>query len=66
MHVSSWDQAGGGDKVSYTRMTEIVRSQIYVLLRVGNEGNEIGRDKDTVSREVRLDAQEKFSEWLEA
>jgi transposase, IS30 family len=46
-----------GDKVSYTRVTEIERSQIYVLRQAGKGNNEIarmiGRDKGTVSREVR-------------
>ena len=43
--------------MSYTRVTEIERSQIYVLRQAGNGNNEIariiGRDKGTVSREVR-------------
>jgi len=43
--------------VSYTRVTEIERSQIYVLRQAGKGNNEIariiGRDKGTVSREVR-------------
>lgn len=43
--------------MSYTRVTEIERSQIYVLRQAGKGNNEIarliGRDKGTVSREVR-------------
>ena len=43
--------------MSYTRVTEIERSQIYVLRQAGIGNNEIaritGRDKGTVSREVR-------------
>ena len=43
--------------MSYTRVTEIERSQIYALRQAGNGNNEvariIGRDKGTVSREVR-------------
>ncbi len=46
-----------GDKVSYNRVTEIERSQIYVLRQEGKGNNEIARairrDKGTVSREVR-------------
>ena len=43
--------------MSYTRVTDIERSQIYVLRQAGKGNNEIariiGRDKGTVSREVR-------------
>jgi len=43
--------------VTYTRVTEIERSQIYALRQAGKGNNEIariiGRDKGTVSREVR-------------
>lgn len=43
--------------MTYTRVTEIERSQIYALRQAGNGNNEIariiGRDKGTVSREVR-------------
>lgn len=43
--------------MSYTRVTKIERSQIYVLRQAGKGNNEIarliGRDKGTVSREVR-------------
>lgn len=43
--------------MSYTRVTEIERSQICVLRQAGKGNNEIariiGRDKGTVSREVR-------------
>ena len=42
--------------MSYTRVTETERSQIYALRQAGNGNNEIariiGRDKGTVSREV--------------
>lgn len=43
--------------MTYTRVTEIERSQIYALRQAGKGNNEIariiGRDKGTVSREVR-------------
>lgn len=43
--------------MSYTRVTDIERSQIHVLRQAGKGNNEIariiGRDKGTVSREVR-------------
>ncbi len=43
--------------MSYTHVTEIERSQIYALRQAGKGNNEIariiGRDKGTVSREVR-------------
>lgn len=46
-----------GDKVTYNRVTEIERSQIYVLRQEGKGNNAIaraiGRNKGTVSREVR-------------
>ena len=49
--------------MSYTRVTEIERSQIYVLRQAGNGNNEIagimGRDKGTVSREVRRNTGQK-------
>ncbi len=61
--------------MSYTRVTEIERSQIYALRQAGKGNNEIariiGRDKGTVSREVRRNKGQKgyrhqqAQEWAE-
>jgi transposase, IS30 family len=59
-----------GDKVSYTRVTEVERSQIYALRQAGKGNNKIaeviGRDQGTVSREVKRNTGERGYRWQQA
>jgi IS30 family transposase len=59
-----------GDKVSYTRVTEIERSQIYALRQAGKGNNEIarliGRNRGAVSREVKRNRGERGYRWQQA
>lgn len=56
--------------MSYTRVTEAERSQIYALRQAGKGNNEIarliGRDRGTVSREVRRNRGERGYRWQQA
>lgn len=56
--------------MSYTRVTEAERSQIYALRQAGKGNNEIAevirRDQGTVSREVRRNTGERGYRWQQA